>query len=95
MDNQDASQKAKKRVEAKFGFYSHLAVYMAVNALLIVINVSTANDEYWFQWPLLGWGIGLLFHGLGVFVFSGASTIKQHMIEKELQKQASPEQRHH
>jgi hypothetical protein len=24
----------------------------------------------WFYWPLLGWGIGLFFHGMSVFVFS-------------------------
>jgi|TARA_B100001971_G_scaffold96023_1_gene88724 HEPN domain-containing protein len=42
MENQEAYQRAEKKVEAKFGFYSHLAVYMAVNTLLIVINLSTS-----------------------------------------------------
>jgi hypothetical protein len=87
MENQEAYQRAKQRVEAKFGFYIHLAVYLVVNGLLLTINLLTAPGEYWFLWPLLGWGIGLLFHGLGVFVFVDGIGIKVHMIEKEMRKQ--------
>jgi len=92
MENQQAYQRAKKRVEAKCGFYIHLAVYLAVNVLLIVINFSTSPQYLWFQWPLIGWGIGVFFHALGVFVFSGGSAIKEQMIEKEMQKEASKKQ---
>ena len=28
-------------------------------------------DALWFYWPLFGWGIGILIHGLTVFVFEG------------------------
>ena len=38
MENQEAYQKAKRRAEAKIGFYIHLAVYVGVNILLIIIN---------------------------------------------------------
>lgn len=44
------------------GFLVHLIVYLAVNALLFVIDMLTSPGEYWFQWPLLGWGIGILGH---------------------------------
>ena len=33
MANQEAYQKAKKRVEAKMGFYIHLAVYVGLTVL--------------------------------------------------------------
>lgn len=34
MEHQEAYQRAKKRAEAKFGFYIHLSVYIAVSILL-------------------------------------------------------------
>lgn len=89
MENQEAYQRAKKKVEARIGFYIHLAVYVIVNCLLIIINLATSTQFLWFKWPLIGWGIGLVFHALGVFVFSGGSALKERLIEKEMQKQAS------
>jgi hypothetical protein len=86
MANQENYEKAKKKVNTKIGFYIHLAVYIAVNAILIVINLSTSSEYMWFIWPLLGWGIGVIFHGLGVFVFSGNSQFKEKMVQKELEK---------
>ncbi len=92
MENREAYQKAKKRVEAKIGFYIHLAVYVVVNILLIIINLNTSSQYFWFKWPLIGWGIGLFFHALGVFVFSGGSAIKEQLIEREMKKEASKKQ---
>ncbi len=63
-------EKAKKRVEEIKGFYSHLIVYICVNIVLVIINLITSPGALWFFWPLAGWGIGIIFHGLGVFVFS-------------------------
>ena len=90
MDNQEDYIKAKKRVEAKVGFYIHLAVYAGVNILLIVINLATSPQYLWFKWPLLGWGIGLFFHGMSIFVFSGRKFrgIKENMIQEEMKRQS-------
>src|SRR5262245_30787079 len=55
----------------KVGLYIHATVYVAVNVLLITINLSTAPGHIWFQWPLLGWGIGLLAHAAAAFSLSG------------------------
>jgi hypothetical protein len=86
MENTTNYKKAKKRVEAKIGFLIHLLVYFLVNTTLIVINLSTSSDHIWPAGPLLGWGIGLLFHGTGVFLFSGLIQVKERMIQKELSK---------
>lgn len=93
MEKQDAYHQAKQRVEAKLGFFVHLAVYAGVNLLLIIINLLTAPGTLWFQWPLLGWGIGLFFHALNVFAFTGGSTLKERMIEKEMAKAGRRKQR--
>lgn len=87
MENQEAYQRAKNRVKAKYGFYIHLSIYIAVSILLIIINLSTSSEYLWFKWPLMGWGIGVLFHALGVFFFPGKSVITEQMIEKEMKKE--------
>ena len=84
MKNQEAYKKAEKRVEEKIGFYIHLSIYIAVNILLIIINLFTSSHYLWFKWPLIGWGIGVFFHALGIYFLSGQ--IKEQMIEKEMQK---------
>jgi 2TM domain-containing protein len=57
-------QQARRHVRAIRGFYIHATVFVAVNALLHVINLVTTRDVYWAFWPLVGWGIGLAAHGL-------------------------------
>ena len=61
---------AKKRVEEMKGFYGNLASYIVVNIFLIILNLATSPQYLWFFWPLLGWGIGIVFHGLSVFKIS-------------------------
>ena len=64
---QEVYERAKKRVEELKAFYSHLFVYLAVNAGLFLLNIITSPRHLWFYWPLIGWGIGLSIHGLSVF----------------------------
>jgi hypothetical protein len=91
MQNQDAYENARRRVEAKFGFYIHLVVYVAVNILLVVLNLRYSPQYLWFPWPLFGWGIGICFHALGIFVFPSGSAIKERMIQREMKRPTSGE----
>jgi len=50
----------------KLGFYSHLWSYLIINGALLFINKFTPGP-WWFQWSVLGWGIGLAFHFKAVF----------------------------
>ena len=86
MENQDAYQQAKKRVQVKLGFKNHLIVYVVVSSLLLIINLSTSNDYLWAKWPIMGWGIGVLFHGLSAYVFPSYSAITDEMVRKEMEK---------
>ena len=88
MNNQEAYKRARRRVEAKVGFYRHLIVYIAVSVLLIIINFSTSTEYYWFIWPLMGWGLAVLLHAFRVFGFAGGSGISEQMIEREMEKEA-------
>ena len=54
------------RVFRDRGFVIHLSVYMAVNVLLLLINIMTAPNKLWFYWPLVGWGVAVLGHAFAV-----------------------------
>jgi hypothetical protein len=58
---------ARKKVKEIKGFYVNLVSYVLVISFLTFINLKYTPEHLWFYWPMLGWGIGLLFHGFGVF----------------------------
>jgi hypothetical protein len=64
-------EEARRHARALRGFYSHALVYVLVNFGLAAINLLTSPERVWFGFPMLGWGIGLLAHGLSVFAFRG------------------------
>ena len=87
MSEEELYRLARKRVEEKKGFYTHLVVYIGVNILLVIIWAFPGGRGYpWFLWTLGGWGIGILFHFLGVFVFSRPSNWERREIEKEVER---------
>ncbi len=91
MKKDDAYTRAEKRVKARIGFYYHLTAYIIVNLMLVFIWYSTGRESQWFWWPMMGWGIGLLFHGMGVFLSRGS--MKEKMIQKELEREKERESR--
>lgn len=66
-NEQDAYIRAKKKVKEIRSFYYNLACYCIVITGLMILNLATSPNHLWFFYPALGWGVGLLFHGLGAF----------------------------
>ena len=58
---------ALRHVRKIRGFYGHLAQYVIVISGLIALNLFTSPKYFWAVWPALGWGLGILFHGMRVF----------------------------
>jgi hypothetical protein len=58
--------RAKRQVAAIKGFYIHLAIYAAIVLGLLALNLAFSRD-WWVQWVVLGWGIGVVAHALAVF----------------------------
>ena len=87
MEDHEEYRSARRRVDAKIAFFIHAVVYVIINALLVGINLSTSPGYLWFLWPLGGWGLGLFFHALSVFLFVEGSAMKQRMIDHELERQ--------
>ena len=89
MEKDDVYQSARRTVNAKILFYIHLGIYVAVSVLLVVLNLKYSPQYWWFLWPLFGWGIGIVFHALGVFVFPSGSAVKERMIKRETDRLTS------
>ena len=69
-NEQERYYQAKKRVEEIKGFYGNLIAYIIFNGFFLVLNLITSPDHLWFFWPLLGWGLGVFFHGMKVFNYT-------------------------
>ena len=75
-------EQAQKRVS----FKRHLTTYIIVNLFLWILWFLTDRDYDggyfpWPVWPTVGWGIGLAFNYIGVYVIPGSQSV-----EKEYQK---------
>ena len=89
MTNTNDYATARKRAEAKYGFFIHAAVYAAVMALLVIINLVTSPGYFWFIWPLIGWGFAVLLHGAGVYLLADKTTVLDALTERELRHHAA------
>lgn len=63
------------RIFQNNGFRVHFIIYVVVNVLLIVLNLVMSPDKLWFYWPLIGWGIGIIAHGFGVYRHSKPASV--------------------
>ncbi len=75
---------AERRVAAKAGFRVHATVFAVVNLGLFIINLVTDRGNWWFAWPMFGWGIGLLAHGLSVYAGNPAG--REAAIRREMER---------
>ena len=72
---------ARRRAGAKLGWYIHALVYVCVNLMLLLVSVTTG--KHWAVFPALGWGLGLLIHGVVVFFVTGGAGLRERLIERE------------
>ena len=74
-----ADRQRYNRIQASVGapkaLYIHASAFVVVNIALFAISVLTGG--MWFYWTLLGWGIGLGAHALGVYRFYRARRTKR------------------
>lgn len=83
-DSSDLRDRAIKRVKERRDFQAHLLAYVLVNAVLVAVwAVVGPAWIFWPAFPLLGWGIGLVFHAWNYF-FGGRITEEQ--IQREMHR---------
>ena len=83
-------KEAKKRVKAKKEFFEHLSTYLVMGGFFFFLNALTSFGNWWFFWPMLGWGIGVMFHYISVFGVPGVGQLdkewEKRALEKELER---------
>jgi len=87
MTSTDTAASARERAKVKLGFYQHLAVYFVINLLLFFINQTTSPDYLWSIWPMIGWGVAVVFHALNVYVFGDRGQIVDRLAERERRRE--------
>lgn len=85
MNDQEGKVAATRRIEAKREFVAHAVVYFLVNIALVIVWAVASAGYFWPGWVIGGWGIGLVAHGLGVYVRS--RPITEESIRNEMRNQ--------
>ncbi len=75
---------AHRRAGKKIGWYIHAFVYIVVNIGLALL--SGLGRHQWAIYPALGWGVGLLIHGLVVFVTPPGSGFRERLVQQERER---------
>ena len=86
----EAYERARRRVTAVKGFYNHIIIFLIINILLAAVNFLISPGFLWFFFVTFFWGIGLVMHGLSVFMKRGLFSkdweerkIKEYMEDEE------------
>jgi hypothetical protein len=61
-DDTELRRRAVKRLDDKRGLSAHVLAYVLVNLVLVAIWFVAGGGFFWPVFPILGWGIGLVFH---------------------------------
>lgn len=80
LQDEQLREVAKARLIKRREFVAHLFAYVLVNAFLMAIWVITGVGFFWPVFPILGWGIGLFFHGWDTF----SAPLSEARIEREV-----------
>jgi hypothetical protein len=83
---EDIDQLARKRTNAKLGWYTHAVVYVLVNAGLFALSSHGFGSRAWSPAPLLGWGLGLVLHGISVWFVGAGSSLRERMVQRERER---------
>ena len=62
--------RAVERVEEIKGFYASIIAFCIVIPILIYINLTYVPQFHWFWFPIMGWGIGLIFQAFKAFAYN-------------------------
>lgn len=85
----DRRERAIRRLKTKREFRQHFFVYLAFSVFFIAIWLMTDRGYFWPIWPILGWGIGVVFHGWSSYG-AGAKPISEEEIRQEMERESAP-----
>ncbi|HUL86179.1 MAG TPA: 2TM domain-containing protein [Actinomycetota bacterium] len=65
--DEELRDRALKQLKKKRDFTANVFAYVVVNAFLVGIWAVTGSGFFWPIFPILGWGMGLIFHAWDVY----------------------------
>jgi hypothetical protein len=86
LSEDDIERIARKRAGAKLGWYLHAAVFVLVNLGMFGFSYFGFARRPWSMAPVLGWGAGLLLHGISVFLLATGSPLRERMLQRERER---------
>lgn len=85
-------QRARRRVALKRGFLIHALVFVLVNAGLYLLWTVGGWGDAWGQrhggarfFPMWGWALGLVIHGIVVFIRLQGEGMTERMVDREIE----------
>jgi hypothetical protein len=100
--DEEIRRRVEKRIKERNEFYIHLAVYIIANIMLWIMWGFTSdlfsailsgggwdyNGLPWPIFPTMGWGIGIVAHGLTVYFNSpGRIEARERTIQREIERE--------
>lgn len=79
----DLREQAIAQLKKRRDFRSHVFIYVAVNAMLVVIWAVTGAGFFWPIFPILGWGVGVAANAWDVY---GRKPISEDEIRRETER---------
>lgn len=79
--NNIIEQRIFEQAKRKVGFKIHFTIFILLIPVNWIIWYFTDRNYLWPVWPLLGWGLGILFHYIGVY-----HADKFFSVDKEVEK---------
>jgi hypothetical protein len=83
---EEVERLARKRAGAKLGWYAHAVVYLLVNTAMFAASYYGLRQRPWTIYPAMGWGLGLILHGIAVFVLGAGSSLRESMVQRERER---------
>ena len=78
---------AFRTVKKEKRFYKHFGTWLIFSVFFILLNYFTSRGEFWAIYPIMGWGVGVASHALGVFGLPGfGKSWEAKRYEKEMER---------
>ncbi len=84
LSDREIERIARRSAAARLGWYVHAGVYVIVTSLLGLL--SALGGKAWAVYPALGWGTGVVIHGLVVFFLTDGRGVYERLVQQERER---------
>jgi 2TM domain len=84
LSDRDIERMARRSAGARLGWYIHAGVYVVITTALGLL--SAMGGKGWAVYPALGWGAGVVIHGLVVFFLTDGRGVYERLVQQERER---------